>query len=124
MDERTLYALAVSIEPALDWVVSHDGDGQNGSGMLYAAACVGTTMGAGTVNLGETGGFWIAELLIEAGNIANGDQRSAAVQVTVSGTAQEAYTALLESCTAVGSLLLGIEVMQDASEGDPNSDLN
>ena len=99
MDERTLYALAVSIEPALDWV-------------------------AGTVNLGETGGFWIAELLIEAGNIANGDQRSAAVQVTVSGTAQEAYTALLESCTAVGSLLLGIEVMQDASEGDPNSDLN
>ena len=42
----------------------------------------------------------------------------------ISGTAHEAYTALLESCTAVGSLLLGIEVMQDAAEGDPNSDLN
>jgi hypothetical protein len=114
MDEMGTRAAAMMIEPSLDWVITRDGDGVNGSGMWYAAATVGTLNGPATINLGEIGGCWIAEVMCNAGSLHEGDQRSFSVAITVTSSAPEAWAALLETCKAVGSVMDGLELMKAA----------
>ena len=114
MDAIGIKAAAELVEPALDWIVTQDGDGMNGSGMFYAAATVGTHLGTATVNLGEVGGCWIAEAFCNSGSLQEGDQRSFAVQVTLNTNAVDAWRALLEACSHTASLQEGIDVMRAA----------
>ena len=79
-------------------------------------ATVGTTIGAGTVNLAWIGGVWVAELVIHEGSVSTpgGVERSAVVQTTGCRTAPEAWASLLEMCKGAGSFELGLAAAENA----------
>ena len=105
MDEQQLAQIANSVAGHLDWVISFDGDGQLGSGMIFAGATVGTTLGPATVCLAPINNVWVAELTQHIGSVrANEPAQSLVLQTTGDATAADAWKSLIELAGSAASL--------------------
>ena len=119
MDQLRLKNAAEQVAPYLNWVISTDGDGSVGTGLMFAGASVGTTAGVATIALTVISDRWVTELTLHDGTTAAGGvEKHLVVQTTGAATALEAFNQLLELTAAAGSLVDGLKV---AEENAPKS---
>ena len=122
MDQLRLKRAAEEVAPYLNWVLSTDGDGSVGTGLMFAGATVGTSAGAATVALTVVSDRWVTELTLHDGSAANGGiERHLVVQTTGASTALEAWNKMLELASASGSIAEGLRL---AEEQAPKSTSN
>ena len=116
MDSTQLAKAAQTEIPFLNWIGTIDGDGRMGSGLPYAAATVGTELGAATINLIAPNGRYVAELVQTVGTTQSGRQLSLILQCANEDSPRRAFDGLLETAKAASSLLEGLEVAEKAWE--------
>ena len=114
MDQLRLKRAAEEVAPYLNWVISTDGDGSVGTGLMFAGATVGTSAGTATVALTVISDRWVTELTIHDGSAAAGGvERHLVVQTTGAASALEAWNLLLELASGAGSIAEGLKLAEE-----------
>ena len=98
--------------PFLNWVGTTDGSNGMGTGMPFAGATVGTSLGPATINLVAVNGTFVAELVVRQGQLSTGPENALILQSAQNRTAKAAYDNLINLAKGAASMVEGLKLAE------------